>query len=240
MKCLFSYQLLELTSGPVFSSGGDRWMLSSEICVWRVPKRSGDELRGLLPHPLLLPTLLLGTVVPMEVSPRECFQGWWGQPVRASPTPGRQEVGASENCQGFLEAYESWGHLAFWSLLLGDVWNLEEGGPSGDTSSLVVNPEDRRVFLLGWRGRLSSCSFSSLTAGHHKPTHLPFLQPALVKSNYAFWEIRSFWRLFLWETLELRKAGSHRLLGGQSLPGLPAPHFRGECSCSESSKKPNK
>ena len=63
--------------------------------MWRVPKRSGDKLRGLLPHPLLLPTLLLRTVAHMEVSPRECFQGWRGQPVRASPTPGRQEVGAS-------------------------------------------------------------------------------------------------------------------------------------------------
>ena len=46
--------------------------------MWRVPKRSGDKLRGLLPHPLLLPTLLLRTVVHMEVSLRECFQGWKG------------------------------------------------------------------------------------------------------------------------------------------------------------------
>ena len=175
----------------------------------------------------------------MEVSPRECFQGW--KRAASEGLSNSWEAGSG----GFLELSRFPGSLwelrpsGFLQLAFGRVWNPEEGGPSGDTSSLVVNPEAGRVFVLVWRRRLSSCSSSSLTAGHHKPTHLPSLQPALVKSNYAFWEIRSFSRLFLWETLELRKAGSHRLLGGQSLPGLPAPHLRGERSCSESSKKPN-
>lgn len=80
----------------------------------------------------------------------------------------------------FPEAYEKpENNSAFLQLAFG--WCLEPGGglPLWDTSSLVVNPEAGRVFMLVWRREAFKPQlFLSLTAGHHKPTHLPSLQPA--------------------------------------------------------------
>lgn len=224
-------------------------MLGQEKWVWRGPRRSGgprslDKLRGLPPHPILLPTLLLWAAVQTEVSPRERsrVEGAASEGLPNFPHP---STGLEAGNGGFLERSKFPGslwelrpsgflQLAFW-------WCLGPGGgqPSGDISWLAVYSEALGVFTLGWRRRWRLFLSNCWSCQPHTPSPGQSLQPALVKTNSVFWETGSFWRLLLWETLELREAGSHRLLGADPT-WVTHLHLRGEHSCSESSKKPNK
>lgn len=67
--------------------------------------------------------------------------------------------------QGLLRTVEvSWKPMraeAIWhstACFLVVFWNLEDGGPSGDITCLVVNAEALGVFVLGWRRRLSAAA----------------------------------------------------------------------------------